>query len=95
MRWFSVKEFKKNIKFVWKYAKKERIRIIIYIISVVIAVVGSIIIPVLGAKQLIGLTNNIMKQFLGITIIIVLCQTLFETLNTIRSRLYLKIFRVL
>ena len=46
MRWFIyMKEFFKNIKFVWKYAKSEKRRIIIYFLLSIVGVISSIIYP--------------------------------------------------
>ena len=40
-----MKEFFKNIKFVWKYAKSEKRRIIIYFLLSIVGVISSIIYP--------------------------------------------------
>ena len=40
-----MKEFFKNIKFVWKYAKSEKRRIIIYFLLSIFGIVSSIIYP--------------------------------------------------
>ena len=53
-----MKEFFKNIKFVWKYAKSEKRRIIIYFLLSIVGVISSIIYPFISARIIVNLTSN-------------------------------------
>ena len=57
-----MKEFFKNIKFVWKYAKSEKWKLIKYILCNIIAIAISIIVPILSAKIIVSLTNNLFSR---------------------------------
>lgn len=69
-----MKEFFKNIKFVWKYAKSEKWKLIKYILCNVIAIAISIIVPILSAKIIISLTNNIFNQLLFLAVVLCLVE---------------------
>ena len=60
-----MKEFLKNIKFVWKYAKSEKRRIIIYFLLSIFGIVSSIIYPFISARIIVNLTSNQINQFYG------------------------------
>mgnify|MGYP004727438343 CR=1 FL=1 len=58
-----MKELFKNIKFVWKYSKSEKIRIVVYCIINLIGVLASIIFPFISARIIVNLTSNNIEQF--------------------------------
>ena len=53
-----MKEFIQSLKFTWKYAKKEKGRIILFGIANLFNVIFSILIPMIDAKIIIELTAN-------------------------------------
>ena len=69
-----MKEFFKNIKFVWKYAKSEKWKLIKYILCNIIAIAISIIVPILSAKIIVSLTNNLFSQLLFLAVILCLVE---------------------
>mgnify|MGYP004458319497 FL=1 len=88
-----MKEFIKNMKFVWKYAKSEKKKIIVYFLLSVFGICFSILFPFMSAKQIVLLTNESIKQFIYMAVIIFICILLEDTLDYFKSKLYQKIFR--
>ena len=88
-----MKEFKKNIKFVWKYAKSEKKRIIIYFFLSLFNIVVSIIFPFISAKIIVNLTANNIEQFIYMGGILVIVYLIADTISYFKSKLYQKIFR--
>ena len=88
-----MKEFKKNIRFVWKYSKSEKKRIIIYLILSLFNIVGSIIFPFISAKIIVNLTANNIEQFIYMGFVLLLAYLIGDTINYFKSKLYEKIFR--
>ena len=94
MRWFIyMKEFFKNIKFVWKYAKSEKRRIIIYFLLSIFGIVSSIIYPFISARIIVNLTSNQINQFIFMGFILFTAYMINDTLSYFKSKLYEKIFR--
>ncbi len=88
-----MKEFIKNMKFVWKYAKSEKKKIIVYFLLSVFGICFSILFPFMSAKQIVLLTNESIKQFIYMAVIVFICILLEDTLDYFKSKLYQKIFR--
>ena len=88
-----MKEFIKNMKFVWKYAKSEKKKIIVYFFLSVFGICFSILFPFMSAKQIVLLTNESIKQFIYMSVIVFICILLEDTLDYFKSKLYQKIFR--
>ena len=59
-----MKDFKKNIKFVWRYAKSEKKSIIIYFFLNLFSIFASIVFPFISANIIVNLTSNNIKQFI-------------------------------
>ena len=62
-----------NLKEVYKYGKKYRLSLILQIIGCIISIAINIALPILTAKEIVNVTNNIMFQIImvGIAIMIV------------------------
>ena len=88
-----MKEFKKNIRFVWKYSKSEKKRIIIYLILSLFNIVASIIFPFISAKVIVNLTASNIEQFIYMGFVLLLAYLIGDTINYFKSKLYEKIFR--
>ena len=76
-----MKEFIKNLKFAWKYSKDQKFKLIKYIICNIIAIIISVIIPILSAKIIVELTNNQFYQLILIAIAIFLIENLRNVIN--------------
>ena len=76
-------EFFKNLKFAWKFTKSQKGNFIKFIITNIITIVISVIVPILSAKIIVNLTNNNFYQLIIISIVIFLV----EQLNNISSYL--------
>ena len=81
------------MKFVWKYAKSEKKKIIVYFFLSVFGICFSILFPFMSAKQIVLLTNESIKQFIYMSVIVFICILLEDTLDYFKSKLYQKIFR--
>ena len=88
-----MKEFFKNIKFVWKYAKSEKRRIIIYFLLSIFGIVSSIIYPFISARIIVNLTTNQINQFIFMGFVIFTAYMINDTLYYFKNKLYEKIFR--
>ena len=88
-----MKDFLKNIRFVWKYSKSEKGKIIVYLINSFIRAGIGVIFPIISAKIIVSLTDNLLEQCLIFGGVMALLEILFDTLHTITSKLYTKIFR--
>ena len=78
-----MKEFFKNLKFAWKFTKSQKGNFIKFIITNIITIVISVIVPILSAKIIVNLTSNNFYQLIIISIVIFLV----EQLNNISSYL--------
>ncbi len=76
-------EFFKNLKFAWKFTKSQKGNFIKFIITNIITIVISVIVPILSAKIIVNLTGNNFYQLIIISIVIFLV----EQLNNISSYL--------
>ncbi len=90
---FYMKEFLKNIKFVWQYAKSEKIRIIIFFILSIFNIITSIVFPFISARLIVNLTDNNIQQFIYMGLILTVVELISDTLSHFRSKLYEKIFK--
>ncbi|MBO5143095.1 MAG: ABC transporter ATP-binding protein [Clostridia bacterium] len=65
-----MKEFIKNLKFAWIYTKKQKMKLLFFLILNAITVGVGVVLPILTAKQLVELTNNELEQVAIITLVI-------------------------
>ena len=64
-----MREFIKNLKFAWKYAKDQKYNIIKYILATIVAVIISLVVPILSAKLIIYLTDNNFYQLIFLALV--------------------------
>ena len=88
-----MKEFIKNFNFVWKYAKSEKKKIIIYIILSIFNLAFSILYPFISASIIVNLTSNNIQQFIYMGLVLLLSAIINDTISYFQSKLYQKIFR--
>jgi len=88
-----MKEFLKNIRFVWSYSKSEKKRIIIYFFLSLFNIVASIIYPFISAKIIVNLTDNNIEQFIYMGFVLLSAYLVVDTISYFKSKLYEKIFR--
>ncbi len=65
-----------NLKFAWQYAKDQKWMMIQYIISSIITIIISLVIPILSAKIIILFTNNKFYQLIFMAFIIFLIENI-------------------
>ncbi len=65
-----MKEFFKNIKLVWKCARDQKSKLIKYILCNLVAVVVSIVVPIISTKIIVYLTDRMFYQLLMMTVVL-------------------------
>lgn len=69
-----MKEFLKNLKFVWQFAKGERAKLIKYIICNIFMIIISIVAPIISAQIIIYLTDSLFTQLLFLAVVLCLVE---------------------
>ena len=65
-----MKEFVSNIKFVWKYVKDQKGKLVKYILCNIITVIVSVVVPIISASIIVYLTDSMFCQLLMMTIVL-------------------------
>ncbi len=69
-----MKEFFKNIKLVWRYARNQRWKLVKYILCNVVSIIISIVVPILSAQIIISLTDSLFQQLLFLAVVLCLIE---------------------
>ena len=69
-----MKEFLKNLKFVWQFAKGERAKLLKYIICNIFMIIISIVAPIISAQIIIYLTDSLFTQLLFLAVVLCLVE---------------------
>ena len=88
-----MKDFIKNIKFAYSYAKEDKPYLIMIIILNIISILTKILLPVLSAKIIVSLTNNNYIQIITIAIAILFVNFINDDIYYIFRRIALKIHK--
>ncbi len=89
----NMKDTISNIKFVWRYAKDEKWRFIVFTFISIIQIFVSVISPVLSAKIIVSLTSEEYKQIIYLAIAIMLIQLARAFLDYISQMVTYKMHR--
>lgn len=89
----SIKDFLKNLKFTWQFAKNDKKLIILDIFSYIIWVTISILMPILSAKIIVSLTSNNYEQILYIAIVILIVEFIDYFFNYVSRITNIHIYR--
>ena len=76
-----MKEFIKNVRFVWQYAKDQKSKLIKYIFCNLIAVIVNVIAPIISAKIIVYLTDSMFYQLLLMTVVLCFLELLRNIVN--------------
>mgnify|MGYP004636886363 FL=1 len=87
-----MKEFIQSLKFTWKYAKKEKIRIILFGMASLINAIFSILIPMIDAKIIIELTANHFERLILMAICLTVNEGLYDLFNFLSRRLSVVVY---
>lgn len=87
-----MREFFKNIRFVWRYAKDEKSRIFTYFILSFVNIIAGIVVPFISAQILVELNAKLIEQMIITGFVLLIVHMTVDTLNFFKSRLYEKIF---
>jgi len=88
-----MKQFIKNLKFTWNYAKSSKKEIIIFTLSHIIQIILNVIAPLLSAKIVLELTTNNYTRILIIALILFITDYLYDITMYITRILGSKIYR--
>ena len=87
-----MKEFIQSLKFTWKYAKKEKGRIILFGIANLFNVIFSILIPMIDAKIIIELTANHFERLIFMAIFLAVNEVLYDLFDFLSRRLSVVVY---
>ena len=76
-----MKEFIKNIKFVWQYARDQKSKLVKDILCNLIAVIISVVVPIISAKIIVYLTDSMFYQLLFMTVVLCFLELLRNIVN--------------
>ena len=71
-----LKEVFGNLKFTWRYVKDQKFRLLGYSICNIFAIAISIVVPIISAKIIVFLTNNMFYQLIGMAVILFFIENL-------------------
>ena len=87
-----MKEFIQSLKFTWKYAKKEKGRIILFGIANLFNVIFSILIPMIDARIIIELTANHFERLIFMAICLTVNEVLYDLFDFLSRRLSVVVY---
>ena len=87
-----MKEFIQSLKFTWKYAKKEKGRIILFGIANLFNVIFSILIPMIDAKIIIELTTNHFERLIFMAVCLTVNEVLYDLFDFLSRRLSVVVY---
>lgn len=88
-----MKEFFSNLKFVWQYAKDQKVKLIKYILCNFVVVIISVVVPIISANIIIYLTDSMFYQLLMMASVLCLLELLRNMLNYFSRYYSMIIFR--
>jgi len=88
-----MKEYLQNIKQLWRFLKDQKVRMILVVIINIMFTIVSIVMPILGAKQILALTNNQLHQLVVVACIVFAIEIFRTIINYFDSILMRKIYR--
>lgn len=88
-----VKKLFNNLKFAWNYAKNQKKYLVILMLTNLISIMVSIIIPILSAKIIVSLTSNEFKRIILIALVILVINIVDDIFRYIDHRCAIRIYR--
>ena len=88
-----MKKFIKNLKFAYKYAKSEKKRLILFTLSNLTGTVFYIVLPIMSAKIVVGITNNSYEQIILLATIILILNFASNLFHYVARIAAVKIYR--
>lgn len=80
-----MKELICNFKLIWPYMKDEKVNIIKYIISSILAIIINIILPIISAQIIVNLTNSLFKQMIIMVVVLFLISNIKNFLQYMQT----------
>lgn len=80
-----MEELFKNLKFTWQYSKGQKYKLMVFIFSNILDVIISVVVPILSAKAIVSLTDNLFKQLILISIVLFLVECSRNVVHYIES----------
>lgn len=88
-----MKKFIKNLKFAYNYAKSEKKRLILFTLSNLTGTVFYIVLPIMSAKIVVGITNNSYEQIILLATIILILNFASNLFHYVARIAAVKIYR--
>ena len=88
-----MKELIYNLKFAWRYAKKQKKLLFIYVLCNLFQIVISVFLPVLSAKIIVSLTDNQLIQVLNIALVLLFVELFRNCVVYLTNYFSQKIYR--
>lgn len=86
-------EFLNNLKYAWRFAKYQKKYMIFYVLTSIISVALSVVFPILSAKVILYLTDNMLYQLILIALVIFGCEILWDAVDSLSRWLASIIYR--
>ena len=67
-------EFIRNLKKVWVYTRKQKNKLILYVLCSILSMIISVVVPVISAQIIINLTTNMLEQVLLMSLVLMLVE---------------------
>mgnify|MGYP002853256337 FL=1 len=88
-----MKDFFHNLKFAWKYAKSQRVRLFFYLVCNLIHICISVFTPIVSAQIIVKLTDNLLLQVLQLAIVLLMAEMLRNVVVYFSQLFSQKIYR--
>lgn len=88
-----MKEFGHNLKLAWKYVKKHKGKLLLYLLCNVVHIFISVVAPIISAQIIVKLTNNLLVQVLQMAFVLLCTEILRNMITYFSGFLSQKIYR--
>lgn len=82
-----------NLKFAWKYSKDEKKNLIIFVVSEIVGIIISIVVPILMAKVIVNFTSNKLLQVVLIMTLVYLVENIRNLVHYLNNKCMQVIYR--
>ena len=82
-----------NVRKTWKYIREAKIYLILYAFASILEAVLSIIIPLIGAKIILNLTNALIDELLGAAVLVLITEIIMYVAWFMKGYFYHKIYQ--
>jgi ABC-type multidrug transport system fused ATPase/permease subunit len=88
-----MRELIRNLKFAWRFTKNQKFKLFAYFICNIFNIIISIIVPILSARIIVELTNNVLLQVLNISLVLLFIEFFRNIMSFLTSYFSQVIYR--